>query len=90
MVAGPERDADESGTVLDRNVGDRRQRAVAPGHAQDVGSRGPGELRRVLPFRQDVGLDAGSLGLGGKVAGSRRARARTRIDEEEGGQEWPG
>ena len=58
MVPGPERDADERSIALERDLGDRGQRAIASGHAENVGRRGPCKLRDVLPFPQDTGLDA--------------------------------
>ncbi len=89
MITGPERNTDERGVALERNVGDGRQRAVPPGYAQNVGRRGSRQLSRVLSCLQDVGLDAGGLRRGGEPVCSRRARAGTGIDEEEGGQGWP-
>jgi hypothetical protein len=89
MVTSSERDADESCIALDRDVGDRRQRAVASGDPQDLRRRGPCKLRRVLSFPQDVRLNAEGPSLGGELAGSRRAGARTGIDQKEGGQGRP-
>ena len=89
MVAGPERDADERGVALERNAGDRRERPIASGDAQDLSARGPRELRSVLPFLQDMGLDVAGLRLGRELLGSRRARAGPWVDEEEGRQGRP-
>ena len=89
VVASSERNADERGIAFERHLGDRRQRAVASGHAQDLGRRGAGQLRRVLAFPQDVRLDAGGPRLDGELVGRGRAFAGTRIDEQEGGQRGP-
>ena len=87
VVTGTERDADERGIAFERNLRDRRQRAVASGHAQEVGRRGPGHLRRILVLLQDVGLDTDRPCLGGELVGGGRALAGTRIDEKEGGHD---
>ena len=46
MVAGAERDADERQVALDRDVGDRRERAVAARHAERIGGGLACERRR--------------------------------------------
>jgi hypothetical protein len=89
MVTGPEGNTDERGVAFEHDAGDRRQRAVASGHAQHLGRRGAGQLRRVLAFLQDVALDTDRACLAGELVGVGRALAGTRIDEEEGGQGRP-
>jgi hypothetical protein len=86
MVTGSKRNADEGGAAFERDAGDGRQRAIAAGHAQNVGRRGTGQLRRFLAFPQDMGLDAEGLRLRGQLARSGRIVAGTRIDEETRGQ----
>ena len=83
MVARPERDADEGQVALDRDGGDRAERAVAAGDAERVRAGGARDLRRILVLAQHVRRDAEPLGLGTELLGGRAVVAGARVDEEE-------
>ena len=51
VVARAERDADERDVLLERDLGDRRERAVAAGHPEHVGAGGPRHLLESSPSR---------------------------------------
>ena len=57
VVAGPERDADERNVLLDRDVGDRRERAVPARHPQHVSVCAPRDLGQVVPLLEEVHVD---------------------------------
>ena len=54
VVAGPERDADERNVLLDRDVGDRGERAVPTRHPQHVSVCAPRDLRQVVSLLEEV------------------------------------
>ena len=58
VVAGPERDADERNVLLDRHLGDRRERAVPARHPQHVSVCAPCHLRQVVPLLEEMHVDA--------------------------------
>jgi hypothetical protein len=58
VIARPVRNADERQPALHRDPSHARDRAVAPGRAQDIGIRRARMLRRVLSFAQDPRLDS--------------------------------
>lgn len=80
VVPGAERDADERQVALDRDLGDRRQRSVAPGdpHRPRVGSC---ELRRIVVGAEDSGLDPLAPCRLFKLLRARILTTRARIDE---------
>jgi hypothetical protein len=87
VVPGPEGDADERKVALDRNGGDRRQRAVAPGHAERIRLRTPGHLGRILTVRlHDVRLYAAAARLLDQVIRARVVVTRARVDQQKTGQ----
>ena len=57
VVARAERDADERQAPLDRDVGNRGERAVAARHAERVGSRVASDRLHVVAVAQDVRLE---------------------------------
>ena len=57
MVAGPERDADERNVLLDRDAGDRSERAVPSRHPQHVSVCAPRDLGQVVPLLEEVHVD---------------------------------
>src|SRR4029079_14341316 len=76
VFARAERDADERDPMLDRDARDRRERAVAAGHSENVCLRRAGDGTRVVAVNEDTTVDA-SLFRGsdqlvlGAVAGAR-------------------
>ena len=58
VVPRPERDADERDVLLDRDLGDGGERAVAAGHAEHVGAGRPRELLQVVSVLEEAHLDA--------------------------------
>ena len=58
VVAGPERDADKRNVLLDRHLGNRRERAVPARHPQHVSVCAPCHLRQVVPLREEMHVDA--------------------------------
>ncbi len=63
VVAGPERDADERNVLLDRHLGNRRERAVPARDPQHVSVCASRDLRQVVSLREEVNVDT-SLACG--------------------------
>ena len=58
VVPRPVRDADERHVLLDCDLRDRGERAVAAGHAEGVGSGAPRELLQIVSVLEQAHLDA--------------------------------
>ncbi len=71
VVPRPERDADERHVLLDRDLGDGGERAVAAGHAEHVGSGAPRELLQVVAVLEEAHLDAAALRRVAELGGGR-------------------
>ena len=75
VVAGPERDADERNVLLDRHLGDRRERAVPARHPQHVSVCAPCDLLQVVSLREEVHVDAALPRSVAELLGAGRAGA---------------
>ena len=90
MIPGPERNAHEREVALDRRLGNRPQRTVAAGDAEDIRRIGlPCECPGILAGLQLARLEPTSACGLGKLAGIRSGATRTRIDQEKPGQTRP-
>ena len=83
VVPRPERDADERHVLLDRDLGDRRERAVAAGHPEHVRAGLPRHLGQVVALLQQVDGDAPLARGVAELVGTRRVRAGAWVDDEE-------
>jgi hypothetical protein len=83
VVPRAEGDADEGEPALERDFGDRGERAVAAGDAQRISLRASGELGRIVFGAEDPGLDPAPPGLFLQLLDARASAARARIDDEQ-------
>ena len=83
VVARPERDADERHVLLDRDLGDRAERAVPARHPEHVRVCAPRDLRQVVALLEEVDVDAALARGVAQLLGARRARAGAWVDDEE-------
>jgi hypothetical protein len=82
VVARPERDADERQLALERNFGDRGERAVTARDAERVSVGRAGELGGVVAGAQDPRFDSAFSRRLEELFRARRAGARARVDEK--------
>ena len=82
VVPRPPRDADEGKVALDRHLGDRAQRAVAAGHAENVRLGRARELDQILAVGEHMDRDAPIARHRREVVDGRTVRARVRVHEE--------
>ena len=90
VIPSPERDADERQAALDRDRGDRCERAVATGHPERVGVGPSGDRLEVLSLAEEVHVDAPAACLVGELLARRAVAPGARIDDQEGGHGGPG
>jgi hypothetical protein len=81
VVPSAERDADERHVALECQLGDGRQRSVAPGDAQRGRAR-PRERRRIVAGAEDSGFDSSAPCFVFELFDIRASPARMRIDQE--------
>ena len=67
VVSRPEGDADERHVLLDRDLCDGGERAVAAGHPEHVGTRVARELREVVAVLEEPDLDTARAGSVAKL-----------------------
>ena len=77
VVARAERDADERDVLLERDLGHRREGAVAAGHSEHVRAGGPRDLLEVLALTQDMRVDAPLGRRGAQLLRGRRGACRS-------------
>ena len=82
VVARPEGDADERQVSLDRDLGHRRQRAVAARHPERVGIGVTGELPEVVAVAEHMHVDPRARGRLDQLVVP--AVTRARVDDQEG------
>ena len=82
MVARPERDTDEGNVLLERDLGDRRERAVAARHPEHVRSGLARDLLDVLALLEDAHLHAALDRGQAQLVGVGRGRSGARIDDQ--------
>ena len=83
MVSRPERDADERHSLLDRDLGDRRQRTVAAGHPEHVRACLPSHVGEVVPLLEEVDGDTPFVRGVAELLGTRGVRAGAWVDDQE-------
>ena len=82
VVSRPEGDADERHVLLDRDLRDGGERAVAAGHSEHVGTRVTRELREIVAVLEEPDLDTARAGSIAKLVRGRRVRAGTWVDDQ--------
>jgi hypothetical protein len=85
MVARARRDADVSDVVPPCDVDDQGLRAIAPGHADNVGAirdRPPGEHAQIVAGMQHDAADPAAARLALQVEAIDLASARARVHQE--------
>ena len=91
VVAGPSRDADKRKPMRGCCRGHDRQRPVAPGHAQRVGTIGhgsPGQCFQALARPKDDGLNPPFACPLGNLSACGLAPARSRVDKQHRPSRW--
>jgi hypothetical protein len=86
MVPCPGGDTDERQLVLDRDLGDLRQRPVAARDAEGIGVGFVGERRGIVAPAEHARLDSSLPRCGSKLVDARPALPRAWVDQEEAGQ----
>ena len=74
--------------MVERDTGNRCERAVAAGNPQSVRVSGARDLGGPFAIVEHVHLDTEAPGLGGKLVGAQAAVARAWVDDQEASQ-WP-
>ena len=83
VIPRPERDADERDVLLQRDLRDGGERAVAAGHPEHVRARAPGELGQIVALLEKSDVDAAGAGGVAQLLRGRGVGAGVRIDDED-------